>query len=323
MKKTMMFSMITACAISLAGCQSVIDDPIATVEPRQSMGVVLSDVGLGDQSFSDAAMRGMGQLRETGDWFVDYRELSESKTYKAGFEQLVKEDHDVIVGLGFACQTDLEAVAAEHPNQQFALIDGISQLPNVLSITFEEGEGSVLAGAVAGLETETNKIGFIGGMDIELIQKFEAGFLLGAKTINEDIEMMIDFSNHFASPEIGREIAEKQIKAGADVLYAAAGLTGAGVLETAEKFGVKAIGVDSDQSMIAPDAVVTSMLKQVDLAIVEIASRMSDTTFNDHVVLGIEEGGIGLAPLRRINWTEEETAQFEAVESKLKEGTLQ
>lgn len=323
MKKTMMFSLMTACVIWLAGCQSVIDDPVATVESRQTMGVVLSDVGLGDQSFSDAAMRGMGQLRETGEWFVDYRELSESETYRAGFEQLVEEGHDVIVGLGFACQSDLEAVAANHPNQQFALIDGVSELPNVLSVTFEEGEGSALAGAVAGLETESNKIGFIGGMDIELIQKFKSGFELGAKSINEEIEMMVDFSNDFASPEIGRELAEKQIEAGADVLYAAAGLTGVGVLETAQKYGVKAIGVDSDQSMIAPDAVVTSMLKQVDLAIVEIAERVSDKTFNDHIVLGIEEGGVGLAPLRRIQWTEEDTAQFDLVQSKLKEGTLQ
>lgn len=323
MKKSMMFTMMTACAIWLSGCQSVIDDPVATIESRQTMGVVLSDVGLGDQSFSDAAMRGMGQLRETGDWFVDYRELSESETYKAGFEQLVEEKYDVIVGLGFACQSDLEAVAAEYPNQQFALIDGISELPNVLSITFEEGEGSVLAGAVAGLETETKKIGFIGGMDIELIQKFEAGFEKGLKSIDEENEMMVDFSNDFASPEIGRELAEKQIEAGADVLYAAAGLTGVGVLETAQKYGVKAIGVDSDQMMIAPEAVVTSMLKQVDLAIVEIADRVADQPFNDHVVLGIEEGGVGLAPLRNIQWTDEEMAQFESIQQQLEEGTLQ
>ncbi|WP_215142516.1 BMP family lipoprotein [Exiguobacterium qingdaonense] len=322
MKKSIMISTITACALWLSGCQSVIDDPNATVEERQTMGVVLSDVGLGDQSFSDAAMRGMGELRETGEWFVDYRELSESETYQVGFEELVKEGHDVIVGLGFACQEDLEKVAAEHPDQQFALIDGVSSLPNILNITFEEGEGSVLAGAVAGLETESNKIGFIGGMDIELIQKFEAGFEQGAKAVNEDVEMLVDFSDDFASPEIGRKLAEKQIEEGADILYAAAGLTGVGVLETAEKYGIKAIGVDSDQSMIAPDAVVTSMLKQVDLAIVEIAGRITDKPFNDHVILGIEEGGVGLAPLRRIQWDERETSEYESVERKLKEGTL-
>lgn len=134
--------------------------------------------------------------------------------------------------------------------------------------------------------------------------------------------MLVDFSNDFASPELGRELAEKQIKEGADVLYAAAGLTGVGVLETAEKYGIKAIGVDSDQSMIAPDAVVTSMLKQVDLAIVEIAGRVTKQPFNDHVILGIEEGGVGLAPLRRIQWDENETTQYESVERQLKEGTL-
>ncbi|TCI25667.1 BMP family ABC transporter substrate-binding protein [Exiguobacterium sp. SH5S4] len=323
MNKTIIIGALTTCIVWLSGCQSVIDQPEQTVEPRQSMGVVLSDVGLGDQSFSDAAMRGMGQLRETGDWFVDYRELDETETYKAGFEQLVEDGHDVVVGLGFASQTDLETVASKHPDQQFALVDAVSTLPNVISVTFEETEGSALAGAVAGLETESDKIGFIGGVDNELIQKFGTGFELGAKSVNEDVEMIVDYANDFASPEIGRKLAEKQIAAGADVLYAAAGLTGVGVLETAERNGIKAIGVDSDQSMIAPDAVVTSMLKQVDLAIVKIADSLQSEAINDHIELGIEEGGIGLAALRRVQWTDEETEQFEAVQKRLLEGTLQ
>ncbi|WP_214706304.1 MULTISPECIES: BMP family protein [unclassified Exiguobacterium] len=322
MKKSLIIGLLAACVTWLPGCQSVIDQPEQTVETRQSMGVVLSDVGLGDQSFSDAAMRGMGQLRETGEWFVDYRELAETETYKAGFEQLVADGHDVIIGLGFACQTDLEAVAAEHPEQQFALIDAVSTLPNVMSVTFQEMEGSALAGAVAGLETESNKIGFIGGIDNELIQKFETGFELGAKNVNEDVTMLVDFANDFASPEIGRQLAEKQIEAGADVLYAAAGLTGVGVLEAAERNGVKAIGVDSDQSMIAPDAVITSMLKQVDLAIVEIADRVEAEAFNAHVELGIDQGGVGLAALRRVQWDDDETKRFEAFQKQLMEGML-
>ncbi|WP_070326965.1 BMP family lipoprotein [Exiguobacterium aurantiacum] len=323
MNKTIIIGALTTCIVWLSGCQSVIDQPEQTVEPRQSMGVVLSDVGLGDQSFSDAAMRGMGQLRETGDWFVDYRELDETETYKVGFEQLVEDGHDVVVGLGFASQTDLETVASKHPDQQFALVDAVSTLPNVISVTFEETEGSALAGAVAGLETESDKIGFIGGVDNELIQKFGTGFELGAKSVNEDVEMIVDYANDFASPEIGRKLAEKQIAAGADVLYAAAGLTGVGVLETAERNGIKAIGVDSDQSMIAPDAVITSMLKQVDLAIVKIADSLQTEAINNHIELGIEEGGIGLAALRRVQWTDEETEQFEAVQKRLLEGTLQ
>lgn len=322
MKKLLIIGVWAACMTWLSGCQSVIDQPEQTIEKRHSMGVMLSDVGLGDQSFSDAAMRGMGELRETGDWFVDYRELEETETYKAGFEQLIADGHDVIIGLGFASQTDLEAVAAEHPTQQFALIDAISTLPNVISVTFQETEGSALVGAVAGIETETNTIGFIGGVDNELIQKFVTGFDLGAKRVNEDVTLLVDYANDFASPELGRELAEKQIEAGADVLYAAAGLTGVGVLEMAEQNGVKAIGVDSDQSMIAPDAVITSMLKQIDLAIVEIADRLETEAFNTHVELGIDEGGIGLAALRRVQWDSEETKRFEAFQTQLMEGTL-
>lgn len=323
MKKGVILDLMTASVLWLSACQSVIDKPEAAIEERQSMGVVLSDVGLGDQSFSDAAMRGMGQLRETGEWYVDYRELEETKTYEAGFEQLVAAGHDVIIGLGFACQEDLEKVAANHPDQQFALIDAVSTLPNVMSVTFEEVEGSALAGAVAGLETETGKIGFVGGVDNELIQKFSTGFLLGAKAVNADVELIVDYANDFASPEIGEQLAEKQIEAGADVLYAAAGLTGVGVLQTAQANGVKAIGVDSDQSMIAPDAVITSMLKQVDLAIVAIADNVQEEAFSEHLTLGLEEGGVGLAALRRVQWSDEERERFDAFEKRLLEGKQQ
>ncbi len=121
-------------------------------------------------------MRGMGQLRETGDWFVDYRELVESETYKAGFEELVRRRARRHCRSRICVQEDLEAVAAEHPDQQFALIDGCVLLCRTsYRSRFEEGEGSMLAGAVAGIETESNQIGFIGGVDNELIEKFKSG----------------------------------------------------------------------------------------------------------------------------------------------------
>lgn len=148
---------ILASTLSLAGCGSVIDDPERAVKERKEMAVVLSDVGLGDQSFSDAAMSGMALLREKEGWSIDYRELNETKTYKTAFETLAKKKPTVIVGLGYMGQTDLETVAKKYPKQQFALIDAVSTLPNVLSVTFKEDEGSYLAGAAAGIQTKTNE----------------------------------------------------------------------------------------------------------------------------------------------------------------------
>ncbi|WP_332871676.1 BMP family lipoprotein [Exiguobacterium flavidum] len=314
-------SMVLGMTIVLAGCTSVLDDPASAVKERKEIGVVLSDVGLGDQSFSDAAMGGMLLLREKDDWFVDYRELSETKTYEGGFEALAKEKPNVVVGLGFMGQQDLEKVAKKYPKQQFAIVDAVSDLPNVLSLTFSEDEGSYLAGAVAALESETKTIGFVGGMRSPLIEKFENGYRAGAKAIDPEIEVLVDYAEDFAAPEKGNQLANAQMKRKADVLYAAAGLTGSGVLQAAEKKGHKAIGVDTDQTAIAPDAVMTSMLKQVDLAITEIAHQVEQEGLQGgHVTLGIKEGGIALAPIRNAEWTADENTRIEELKKDLLNG---
>ncbi|WP_214765452.1 MULTISPECIES: BMP family ABC transporter substrate-binding protein [unclassified Exiguobacterium] len=312
-----------ATTISLAGCGSIIDDPDQAVKERQKMAVVLSDVGLGDQSFSDAAMSGMALLREKEDWFIDYRELGETKTYKVAFDTLAKEKPTVVVGLGFMGQAELEEVAKRYPLQQFALIDAVSELPNVLSVTFKEDEGSYLAGAAAALQSENETIGFVGGMKSPLIEKFEKGYTAGAKAVNPDIKVLVDYAEDFAAPEKGRTIANNQMKQQADVLFAAAGLTGSGVLEAAQAKGNKAIGVDSDQTAIAPDAVMTSMLKQVDLAITTIGDRVKEKGLQSgQIVLGVKEGAIQLAPIRNVTFSEKDLKQLEQLKQDVLEGKV-
>lgn len=164
-----MFTMITGCST----------EETATKKDRIKVGIMLSDVGLGDQSFSDSAFRGLMKAWDELGIIFDYRELKDMKTYEQGLKELIEDGSDIVIGLGFMVQEDLEKVAKHYPKQRFILVDSISDLPNVTSIAFKEDEGSFLAGVVAALVTKTNRLGFIGGADVPLIRKFAAGFEKG------------------------------------------------------------------------------------------------------------------------------------------------
>lgn len=266
------------------------------------VGIMLSDVGLGDQSFSDAAFLGVMQARNELDILFSYKELGNTGTYLQGLTELVEEEHDLIIGLGFMVKDDLEKVASSYPNQQFLLIDDVSDLDNITSLTFKEHEGSFLAGLVAGLKTETNKVGFIGGGDFPLIHKFAAGFKQGVMTSNKDAEVFIEFANDFGNDKLGEKIARSMIAEGADFIYPAAGFTGVGALNEAQNSGVYGIGVDTDQYFLAENAVVTSMLKKIDVAIfqaIELFIENGELT-EDIIELGLKEDGVGLAEIRII-----------------------
>ncbi|MBS4174961.1 BMP family ABC transporter substrate-binding protein [Bacillus sp. FJAT-49736] len=283
------------------------------------IGIMLSDVGLGDQSFSDAAFNGLSKARDELGILFDYRELKDSKTYENGIEQLVKEGNDVVIGLGFAVQADLEKVAKKYPKQKFILVDSVSTLPNVTSITFREDQGSFLAGALAALTSKSNKLGFIGGDDVELIHKFENGFKQGARFINPKIKVESVYAGDFGNDKLGAEIARKMIHNGTDVLYAAAGFTGVGVLRTAEEYDKYAIGVDSDQYFYAEKAVISSMQKNIDIALYQVAKNLVDHKGlqKGQIQLGLKENGIGLAPIRVIHLSDKDQQTLDSLKEKL------
>ena len=288
------------------------------------IGIMLSDVGLGDQSFSDAAFQGVMQARDELNILFSYKELTETGTYQQGLTELVDEGHDIIIGLGFLVQEDLEKVATNYPEQQFLLIDEVSELDNVTSLIFKEHEGSFLAGIVAGLKTNTDQIGFIGGGDFPLIHKFAAGFKQGVKAVNPNAEVMIEYANDFGDALLGANIAQTMIEDGADFIYPAAGFTGVGALTEAEKHGVYGIGVDTDQFFIAENAVVTSMLKNIDVAIYQaIELLIEDGELNEKVIeLGLSEDGVGLAEIRLQTLTAMEKEQLDSFTEQVMNGTL-
>ncbi|EMI10205.1 BMP family lipoprotein [Anoxybacillus gonensis] len=319
--KKMIPLMMAFVLLLAAGCSQT-----SSFQPKEriKVGIMLSDVGLGDQSFSDSAFKGLMKARDELGTFFDYRELKETETYEKGLTELVEAGNDLVIGLGFMVQQDLEKVAKKYPKQQFVLIDAVSDLPNITSITFKEDEGSFLAGVVAGMLTKTNNVGFVGGADVPLIRKFANGFIQGVKAVRPEAKVQEVYAGNFGDDKLGAQIAKQMIANGADVLYAAAGFTGVGVLREAEMNKKYAIGVDSDQYFYAEKAVVTSMLKNVDVALYTVIKQYVETKEvpKGTVQLGLKENGVDLAPIRVVTFTPEQQATLEKWKEKATNGIV-
>jgi basic membrane protein A len=228
--------------------------------------------------------------------------------YARNISMLIRDGAKLIVGIGYMLENAIEEAAKKYPEVKFVLIDIQIQdeqnrpyiLSNVRTYTFRENESCFLVGAVAGLITRTGKVSFIGGMKIPLIQRFEAGFRAGLRTVNPEAEkkMLVYYTGKFDDQVLGRQGAEQHISSGADVLFHAAGLCGVGVIEAAYEHNRIAIGCDSNQSSLAPNNVVTSALKHTDLAVYIAVKDFLEGRFEGgNVDLGLKEGGLEIAPL--------------------------
>jgi len=298
MKKIFML-MLTLATLFLTACGGKKEaEPVdATEEKKLNVGIVLSVGGLGDKSFNDSAYRGLENAKK--DLGIDFKYVEPASP--AEDEQYLREfaenDYDLVVGVGFLMRDALEQVATDFPEVKFALIDETVELPNVSSLLFAEDEGSFLVGALAAMMSETGAVGFVGGMEVPLIQKFQNGFEAGAKYVNPEIRTLGLYTsgpNPFNDPVRGKENALSLIKQGADVVYHAAGGTGVGVIDAAKQAGVYAIGVDSNQDAVAEGTVLTSMIKNVDIAVYNTVKDILAGEFKAGVnVLGVAEGGVG------------------------------
>lgn len=319
------FTALFFCIIS-ALCLSACNQDVQTVdaiteelEQHFSVGILLPDVGLGDQSFNDLAIKGLVKARDDMKVLLSYRDLNTSSSLEEGLEELLVENHDVIIGVGYSVQELLEKEAADNPDQRFVLVDTVSDVANIDSITFKEDEGSYLAGVVAALNSTSNVIGFVGGMEDPVIQKFLDGYREGAQSIKPEIEVLVTYANTYSDDKVGAQLASDMIAQNADVLYAAAGYTGVGLLQQAQRENVLAIGVDSDQYFYAEKAVVTSMLKNVDIAIYTYLESLLENPTQDQLFfeLGIEEDGVDLAPIRVISNTVDIENQIEQIKNQI------
>ncbi|WP_188453832.1 BMP family lipoprotein [Virgibacillus oceani] len=290
--------------VLLSACSSV---ETTQTEDVFSVGLLLSDSGLGDGSFNDSAFRGLEKTRDELGIIFDYREPVD-QNFNGKLEELIKDDHDLVIGIGFTAAPAVNELADKYPKQQFALVDAVSDKKNVISITFKEEEGSYLIGLIAGLKTKTNVVGFIGGEDVPLIHNFEQGFKDGVKAVNKDATVLTEYAGTFGDDQIGAKIASKQIEKDADFIFPAAGFTGIGVLKEAQKEGIYAFGVDSDQFYIAEKAVVTSMLKNVDVALYDVVKKLinEEGLTGEQLELGVKDNGIDLTPIRLIQLSNKE-----------------
>lgn len=303
--------------VVLIGCTEQKETDAST--DKIKIGIMLSDVGLGDQSFSDLAFDGLVQARDELGIVFDYREIATTETYEQGIRELVAQDNDLIIGLGYMVQEDLEIVAQEYPDQQFILIDSVSDLENITSVMFKVDQASYLAGIVAAHTTETDHIGFIGGEDVPLIQNFYNGYEAGAKSVNPDIEVDKAYAGTYGDDKLGASLAKEMIEQDADILFAAAGFTGVGVLKEAQDQNVYAVGVDTDQYFYAEDAIITSVMKNIDRAIYQLVEQLvnNEKIENGTIEFGLDNDGVGLAPLRVLDFSENTKAAIEAATEEL------
>ncbi|PLR73730.1 BMP family ABC transporter substrate-binding protein [Bacillus sp. UMB0728] len=307
----------------LAGCSMPGDAAEVKQEKEYKIGILLSTTGLGDDSFNDSAFRGLERARDELGVLFDYKEAPDGDLEEK-LTELVEEKNDLVIGLGFTAQEPLEKIAKKYPKQQFLLIDAVSELPNIASITFKEHEGSFLVGMAAAMASRSNTLGFIGGEDAEVIHHFEQGFIQGARHVKPDIKIVTEYAGSFSDAELGGKIAEAQISKGADFIYPAAGFTGYGALQKAQEKRVLAAGVDSDQFFVAEKAIVTSMLKNIDVAVYDIAKLLKEKgKIEQHAfVLGLAENGVGLAELRAFPFSEEQKKALTAAKDEIISGDI-
>ncbi len=307
----------------LAGCSLPGDAAEVKQEKEYKIGILMSETGLGDDSFNDSAFRGLERARDELGVLFDYKEAPDGDSEEK-LTALVKEKNDLVIGLGFTAQEPLEKIAKKYPKQQFLLIDAVSELPNIASITFKEHEGCFLVGMAAAMASRSNILGFIGGEDAEVIHHFEQGFIQGARHVKPDIKILTEYAGSFSDAELGGKIAETQISKGADFIYPAAGFTGYGALQKAQEKKVHAAGVDSDQFFVAEKAIVTSMLKNIDVAVYDIAKILKEKgKIEQHsFVLGLAENGVGLAELRAFPFSEEQKKALIAAKDEIIAGDI-
>ncbi|WP_336023207.1 BMP family lipoprotein [Halobellus salinisoli] len=283
--------------------------------PAANIGMVYATGGLGDGSFNDQAQQGALQAEEELDISFNEAqpdEVSQFSSFQQQFAQSTDPNYDLVCCIGFLQTDALTENAESYPDQDFMLVDSVVEASNVDNYVFAEHEGSYLAGLMASLlttrdfsagagstEGDSTNLGFVGGVESDLIQKFEAGFVAGAQAGSDDVDVSTNYTGSFNDPAAGKEAATAMYNSGADIVYHAAGNTGTGVFQAAQEQGKFAIGVDRDQSVTKPsysDVILASMSKRVDTAVYNSIESVVEGNFEggDIITLGLEQNGVEL-----------------------------
>lgn len=264
------------------------------------LAMVTDTGGLGDRSFNDSAYRGLLAAKQELHADIAVLQSRSAADYQPNLTVLANKEYDEVFAIGFLMARDTDEVASRFPQRHFAIIDAVVDLPNVASVTFREEEGSFLAGAAAAMVSKTKTLAFLGGIDISLLRKFEAGFTAGAREIDPEVKVLAKYVGSFDDLAAGKELAGVLFDQHADIIYAAAGKAGLGAIEQAKnRNGVYMIGVDSDQDAIAPGKILTSMVKRVDVGVLTTARAAArGKPASGHLSLGLKENAVGLTAFK-------------------------
>lgn len=290
-------SAVVVASSILVGCGKTSED---SNKPKETIkvGMVADIGGVNDESFNQSAWEGLQRAKDELGIEIKLIESKQASDYLTNLETMVENDMDLIIGVGYTMAEDIKTEANNYPEQQFAIIDeSYEEIPeNVTPILFKENEAAYLTGLIAGKMTKTNQVGFLGGMDSAVVKRFEYGYKYGVNEANKDAEIKVQYAGTFGDAAKGKSIANQIYKGGADIILSAAGGTGLGSIESAKEQNKFAIGVDMDQSKLAPDNVLTSALKKVDVGVYDTVKEFTEGNLKGGVnkVYGLEENGVGI-----------------------------
>ena len=287
---------LVMCASILTGCSTKSEDIGAASDI--SVGIVLGEGSVNDQSFNQATWEGLKQAEEDFGIEVKYLESRQESEYIPNIETLIDEDMDLIIGVGYQLKEAIQTSAENYPDRKFAILDETyDNIPkNVIPVVFNEQESAYLVGAIAAKMTKTNKVGFIGGLPAPSVLRYQYGYKYGVENTNKDVKVYEQYANTFTDQAKGKAIANQMHSSGVDVILGAAGDCGTGAIEAAKENNKYAIGGDRDQRDLAPDNVIVSALKKLNVASYSLAKMVVDGTFEGGAekVYGLKEGGVGL-----------------------------
>lgn len=309
LKKLLSVGLVTVLAGSmLVGCSPSkgSNDSKSGGDDKLKVTMITDVGGVNDQSFNQSAWEGLEKAKKDLGVDVKYIESKQESDYTNNIETAIDDGADLVIGVGFKMEKAIGEAAKTYTDQKFGLIDadfGGKPPKNVESIMFKAEESSYLVGLVAGKLTETNKVGFVGGMEGPVIETFQAGFTAGVKAANPDAEVVSQYANSFADSAKGKSITNQMISKGVDIVFHASGDTGNGVIEAAKEAGKKAIGVDRDQKSVAPETVISSAIKRVDVGVYDTVKNLVDGKFNGGqvTVYGLNEDGVGISESTKEN----------------------
>ena len=317
----------------LVGCSSKTESN----EDVYKIGMISDTGGVNDESFNQSTWEGLQQAQEKygkDKVQVKYVESSQEADYTPNIETFVEEDLDLIIGVGYKMAGAIEEASKNYPDVQFAIIDHSyeKQPENVTSLIYEDNTAAYLAGLVAAKKTETNKVAFIGGIKSATLDKFEYGFRAGVKAANPKCELTVRYLNSFSDSALAKSVANQMHKDGVDVIYTAAGAAGTGAIEAAKENNKMAIGVDVDQSPLAPDNIISSTMKNVNVSIVNLVGEILEDNYQGGQVIvnTLASGGVGLSDTTKdhvskdiLDYVNEQAGKIKSGEIKVPENEKQ